>query len=52
MVCEGVTKSSGIAVAWVFKLPISRGPPPELETAIFRIIQEALNQRLPSLGGA
>jgi len=39
---EGVAKSSGIAVGLDIQAPDFPRPAPELETAIFRIIQEAL----------
>jgi signal transduction histidine kinase len=39
---DGVAKSSGIAVALDIQAPDFPRPAPELETAIFRIIQEAL----------
>src|ERR1700683_1451307 len=39
---EGVAKSSGIAVSLDIQAPDFPRPAPELETAIFRIIQEAL----------
>ena len=39
---EGISKTSGIAIALEIDLPDTPRPAPELETAIFRIVQEAL----------
>jgi signal transduction histidine kinase len=39
---EGVSKTSGIAITVEIDLPEGPRPVPELETAIFRIVQEAL----------
>src|SRR5579871_2041800 len=39
---EGVSKSSGIEISLEIELPEGPRPAPELETAIFRIVQEAL----------
>jgi len=39
---EGIAKTSGIAISLEIDLPETPRPAPELETAIFRIVQEAL----------
>ena len=49
---DGVAKSSGIAVTLDVQAPDFPRPAPELETAIFRIIQEALTNVFRHSGGA